>query len=183
MSLTIATDGSGGNPQVAGYSAVVNVPGTSNVYIYKGYILDRNILDADLRGMTMNVTYGDVKCKATNNRGELCGLLCALLVARSRDVDNITVVMDSKYCIGIFTEWLDNWIKNGILHKKENVDLITVIMRYTRDINVNFVHQRSHLTKAAKDRMTREQLVNVQLNELADKAAEEGKASGLDANL
>lgn len=178
MSLTIATDGSGGNPQVAGYSAVI-FPAAD---IYKGYILDRNILDANLVGTTMNITYGNIKSKATNNRGELCGLLCALLVARSRGVNNITVVMDSKYCIGIFTEWLNNWIKNGILDKKENADLVKVIMRYMTDINVNFVHQRSHLTKAAKARLTREELINVQLNELADKAAEEGKASGLDAN-
>lgn len=181
MSLTIATDGSGGNPQVAGYSAVCLSNGKAD--IYKGYILDRNVLDVSLNGMTMNFTYGDIKCKATNNRGELCGLLCAFLVARSRGVNHITVIMDSKYCIGIFTEWLSNWIKNGILNKKENVDLINVIMQHMSGIDVDFVHQRSHLTKAVKDRMTREQLVNVQLNELADKAAEEGKASGLDANL
>lgn len=181
MSLIIATDGSGGNPQVAGYSAVSFSVG--RIDIYKGYILDRNVLDVSLNGMTMNFTYGNIKCKATNNRGELCGLLCAILIAKLRDINDITVIMDSKYCIGIFTEWLGNWIKNGILDKKENVDLIKVIMHHMNGININFVHQRSHLTKAVKDRMTREQLVNVQLNELADKAAEEGKASGLDANL
>jgi ribonuclease HI len=171
MNLLMASDGSGGDPRIAGYAAVV-YNGSGNVTTYRGSVRDRKVTDATFDGNSMTLVYNDQYSKATNNRGELCGLLCAVMIAEYRNATRITVVVDSMYCINTFEKWLEKWIAEGTLNTKLNTDIIMLIRRKMVGIKVDFVHQRSHLTKIQKARLQEHEKLNVMLNEIADREAE-----------
>lgn len=180
--LLIASDGSGGH-SVAGYATVV-YNGSGNVTIYKGKVHPYEITGAILTGSGMEIIYNREKAQnATNNRGELCGLLCSVLVAKSRGANNFTLITDSKYCIGIFTEWLDNWIAKNILSKKLNTDIIMLIRSNMAGINMNFVHQKAHLTNAQLNRLSPNDRFFATLNMIADTKAEEGRTNPNDREI
>jgi len=183
MDATIVTDGSGPGSGVydrAGYGTVVYAPLTStrlNPDRFYGPVLSRVITGASIVNGMMEITYGNATQAATNNRGELCGLLCGILVAKQRGYRNITVVMDSKYCIGIFEAggWLVNWKNKGIVQSKLNPDLVTLIDHHMTGLNVTFVHQKAHLTNAQVSRLTGINREYAEMNRIADELAESGK--------
>lgn len=174
----IASDGSGGNPRIAGYAAVVYL-GSNEYTVYKGAITDREIIGASLdpANRTMMLTYSNNQCNATNNRGELCGLLCSILIAKYMGKSGFTSIMDSQYCIKIFTEYLADWISRGIVGSKKNPDLVTLIAKEMEGLDVTFIHQKAHITKKAKDSLPEYKKLYVTLNEIAD--VESGKARSI----
>ena len=186
MSLTIACDGSGDIAvSRAGYAAVL-YNGSGNVCIHYGRVAPYVVTDVTFSEPSntngevdpsegMKLVYGDKPHKATNNRGELCGLLCAIMIAKSRNATNMTIITDSKYCIGIFTGWYDNWMRTGILHEKQNIDIITLIAANMRGININFIHQRSHTSMRSRVNLPTSEQLHVKLNDIADDYAKKGK--------
>lgn len=54
----------------------------------------------------------------------------------------IHIVSDSQYCIKILTEWMDGWLKKGIV--KENWDLIMALNEARKDRVFTIEHVKSH---------------------------------------
>jgi ribonuclease HI len=76
----------------------------------------------------------------TNNRMELQAVLEAL-----KALDGpLLIQTDSKYVRDTFTEWLAIWKAKGILHKKENTDLILEIDRLRQGRGVKWEWVRGH---------------------------------------
>lgn len=89
----------------------------------------------------------------SNNRGELSALLFGLLEIERNHLDGeeIKVVSDSLYSINCITNWVHNWLKNGKLDGKKNLDLIIpakeVIERINKKSKITFIHVKSHLAE------------------------------------
>jgi len=177
--MIFAADGSGGS-DTAGYGVAIYDPNSDITNTYFGVVLGYEIISAELNPMEnrLNIQYNRSKiAKATNNRGELCAIWCALLLARQYNVKNITIVTDSKYCIGTFTEWYSNWLSLGITHKKKNIDLIKLIYNDYQVVNPHFVHQKAHMPKSAIERLTGTDKLHARLNRLADDLANLGRTN------
>lgn len=75
--------------------------------------------------------------ETTNNREELKALIF-VLEHFPRDIIE-TIYMDSKYCVQIYNEWIENWYKNNWKRSNnqpiENLDLIKTLYK---NINKNF---------------------------------------------
>jgi ribonuclease HI len=176
--MIFATDGSGGNSQVAGYGVVVYNPVTKSVEkTCKGSVCNMIIRDASIQE-NMKLDYEYTLTDSTNNRGELCGILCAILLAKSMGLNEITIIADSTYCINTFREggWLEDWKRKGIVNKKANPDLVTLIDAKRSGLHIRYIHQRSHLKKhQIANLRTDEEKLYYKLNAIADKLAEMGK--------
>lgn len=180
MLAIIATDGSGPSSYnsglVAGYAAVVishdNIKTT-----YSGSVECKDILDASISNGKMNIIYGDKKVQATNNRGELCGLLCGILHAKLMGYTDVLMLLDSKYCINTMEPggYMETWIRNNTILNKENPDLTMLVYGHMQGINITFQHQYSHLTNAQKSKLNASELFKVKLNEEADQLARKAK--------
>lgn len=187
MSLTVACDGSGDLAvSRAGYGTVVyNGSGDTNIFynsVAPYTVVGVKFIEPANTSGEVDVTEGmkliydrNEPHKATNNRGELCGLLCAVMIAKSRGVTNMTVITDSKYCIGTFTGWYHDWVRAGITHKKANIDIISIIARNMEGINVNFIHQKAHTTLKSRAGKSTSELLHISLNDIADTYANKGK--------
>lgn len=75
--------------------------------------------------------------ETTNNREELKALIFVLEHFPHDIIE--TIYMDSKYCVQIYNEWIENWYKNNWKrsnnHPIENLDLIKTLHK---NINKNF---------------------------------------------
>lgn len=75
----------------------------------------------------------------TNNRGELLAIINALKhiennVKAVGNTTRIRIVSDSRYCIGIFSEWLDNWVKKGTVEDMKNPDLLNELLSIKKSL-------------------------------------------------
>jgi ribonuclease HI len=94
------------------------------------------------------------KITATNNRGELTALLKGLQWVEknmTNDTNNVTVLVDSTYCMNTVDKWMDNWFLNPKKYKLEtrpNLDLLTEIKKLLTALRtkrlVKFMHINSH---------------------------------------
>lgn len=177
--MIFAADGSGGHSMYAGYGVVAynEVDNTSTYYC--GRVESYKILDARLTSeYRLDISYDKNEVVgATNNRGELCAIYCALLVAKSLNVKDIIIITDSKYCIGIFTGWYENWVRDNILHKKKNIDIIEKIYVEYQVVNVTFIHQKAHMPERDIRSLTGTDLLYARLNQKADDLANRGKTT------
>lgn len=88
----------------------------------------------------------------SNNRGELMAMLRGMQLAANVDTRRpLVIVCDSKYVIGVITDWAKKWFADPVkhkLHEKKNIDLIQPCMtaydtlRAKREVIV--VHINSH---------------------------------------
>ena len=102
--------------------------------------------------------------KPTNNRGELTAILIAAKIIRQNNLFGASIVTDSKYCIGIYTSWLNNWKSQPeLFNGKANLDLILLTDQLLGGMEVVFVHQPAH----KKVPVTRDE----RMNAIADKYA------------
>jgi len=72
------------------------------------------------------------KDMTTNNEMELTAVYQVFKYVLSKinlgNYDTINIYSDSSYVVGIFTQWVWNWIKNNQLNSKKNSDLISDIL-------------------------------------------------------
>ncbi len=181
--LVIASDGSGESNQnsiAAGFGVVVYDTETQLKDPYNGFILRNEISLARIVNGELTFTYTTEPAPASNNRGELAGLLFAILLAKESGATEMVSVMDTKYCIGIFQKggWLENWRANGITNKK-NMDIINLIEQYMVGIKVEFFHQRAHLPKKTIQRLNGLDRIYAELNVEADTQAKTGKLNAV----
>lgn len=185
--LVIASDGSGESNKksiAAGFGVVVYDTETQLQDTYSGFILRNEISSAKIVNGKLTFTYTDVSAPASNNRGELCGLLFAVLLAKESGITEFLSVMDTKYGIGIFREggWLENWRANGITDKK-NMDIINLIEQYKVGVKITYFHQRAHLTNREIQRLEGMDRIYAELNALADTQAKVGKIDAEKLNV
>jgi ribonuclease HI len=86
----------------------------------------------------------------SNNRGELTAVIMGMKAAITRGVvgDHV-IVTDSNYCIGSLSKWYNTWVKEGIVHKKKNIDLIEEAMKMIEKFT--FKHVNSHRPKPVEE--------------------------------
>jgi ribonuclease HI len=86
----------------------------------------------------------DIK-NPTNNKAELTAILVALQECEKNNLnEKIIIYTDSQYSIDAITKWYDQWIINGNLNSKKNIDILKKIKEYLKIIDVKFIHIRSH---------------------------------------
>lgn len=96
----------------------------------------------------IDVETGTPQASQSNNRAELCAILAALEDVSEESGRDIFIISDSKYAIGVITQWYSNWIRRNNLSKKKNLDIIERIMAafdYASKKNkIEFKHIRAH---------------------------------------
>lgn len=174
--MIFAVDGSGGSSSSAGYGVVAYDPDTKQKIRYNGCVKGFIITDAIITDeCQINLIYGNKIVPPTNNRGELCAVLAALLIIKNYYPNGRhTIVADSQYCIKTITIWYHNWVRENILHTKKNIDIISKIMNI-QSPNVTYVHQKAHMSKSSISKLTGIELLYAQLNAEADILADQGK--------
>ena len=81
----------------------------------------------------------------TNNKAELLAIDKSLeLCIKNKIGGKIIIYTDSQYSIDAITKWYDQWIINGNLNSKKNIDILKKIKEYLKIIDVKFIHIRSH---------------------------------------
>lgn len=81
---------------------------------------------------TLEVLYEKTQPKkATGNRGELLAILVALQIIENEipPGEDVVIVSDSEYSINTITKWYYNWVTQGTIGKKLNLDIIDLIMQ------------------------------------------------------
>ena len=106
----------------------------------------------DKFGRTELLSSGKEAC--TNNRAELLAIYYGLkkIIFDGGETNQVMVVSDSKYSIGVFSKWLDNWIASGDVGKKKNQDIIKKIIKLRKIIKdceyeAVYYHVRGHRTR------------------------------------
>jgi ribonuclease HI len=181
MPLIIASDGSG-NPKgvVAGFGAVMYDTESKMQFPYRGFIQDLEVLSVSLSGSKMTFCYGAEYVKSTNNRGELCGFLFGILLAKSRGVKKYIALVDSTYCMNTFETggWLEKWMRDDIVKEKKNPDLVMIIHNEMRGMDITFIHQKAHKSRREINKLTGNPRLFAELNHVADQEAGSGKVEG-----
>jgi ribonuclease HI len=130
-----------------GFACVVMSPYRARSFIsgqvqkYK-YILRDNKLDVDV----------DNLIKPSNNRGEMLGIISALMNAVHDNITNtIIIVTDSKWCINTLEKWYPARLKTKKTHEMKNLDLIEIAWEFLQKIeNVSIEFCRSHQKEPPK---------------------------------
>lgn len=115
--------------------------------------------------------------KPTNNRGEFFGIIFALYLIKKYELDQVTIISDSNYCIKCITEWYPSWVENNDLHSKKNIDLLEIIDRNIKQINnkgkkIIFQHQRSHQSSRG---ISGQKKLDIDMNNMVDSYAKQGQ--------
>jgi ribonuclease HI len=169
MTELIFTDGAcignGKSTAKASYAVVTNNISINGLVEPYEYIMNNNKLD-------VNRTK---KINPSNNRGELLGIIHALLlILHAPSPKNYIIYSDSMICINTINSWYDNRKRKGTLKEFKNLDLLDIMMTLKetakeRHINVLYMHTRSHQKKPTDP----EKLIIWLGNDKADKLAEE----------
>ena len=94
------------------------------------------------------------KVRPSNNRGEMLGIINALLALVScYAVGPIEIISDSELCIKTITVYYPNRLSKGTISELKNLDLIQIAMALIDKLNsrttVSFIHTRSHTILSA----------------------------------
>ena len=121
----------------------------------------------------------------SNNRGELLGIVYALLAALRCGVTGpVEIVSDSEISVNTFLDWLPKRIKNGTEREMKNFDLIEIAWRLLCELRtvaetVEFTHVRSHRAAPPATAPARERALH-KGNALADSHASAAPVAGVE---
>jgi uracil-DNA glycosylase len=114
----------------------------------------------------------------SNNRGELEGIRCAVKTVITFNLCSIPImiVTDSKYCVGVLSEWYPGRIRNHTEDKLANLDMIASILNLIMDYKLKIMFK---LVRASHDipidnRSDYTQFIYMG-NDIADKLAVDAK--------
>lgn len=124
----------------------------------------------------------DIKINPSNIRGELYGIYYAIKFIYdnietiiNKKIVKIKIITDSEYSIKVYSIWLENWFKKNAFQKKKNLDIILntydLILKIKDQIEIEFIHINSHLTKDQKSKLNETDALYSFWNEIADKLA------------
>ena len=143
----------------ASYAAII---GTSKnfeeslVIKESGLVLD-NLYELDLTTHT-GKAIENTMIAASNNRGELLGIITALskmYSVRSAAHNTCRIVSDSRISICTLLEWLPNRRAKNTTDKLKNMDLLTIaetlLSRLREVCTVEIIHVNSHQPEPAED--------------------------------
>jgi uracil-DNA glycosylase len=120
-------------------------------------------------------------CPATNNRGELTGIIKALEHIDKLDANDrrdVLLLSDSEYSINTLTKFAPNWFKDPVKHeieKKKNIDLVKqgvdLIAKIRLRRKLTFEHVNSHEEEPTKGTMDwHKWYINDQCDQMCNKA-------------
>ena len=98
-----------------------------------------------------------LKGKVTNNIAELSAVYYGItkLITNVNVKKQIVIVSDSQYLINSISKWAKGWEKNNWKKSDgkpvQNLELVQNIYYLVNNLNIKFLHQRSHKT-APKDK-------------------------------
>lgn len=98
----------------------------------------------------LSLLYGYKLFDTTNNRAELTAIIQALKFLNIIEyTKKVILISDSTYCINICDKWLANWIKNGKLKSKCNIDLLNLLIIEINQLkcSIIFKHIKAHQPK------------------------------------
>jgi len=143
----------------ASYAAIIGTGDEIMRNAYRsscGLVVDQPYAAVDLTVPEMGFTVADGFVAASNNRGELLGIIAALLMviehagatapAPSKTIYEI--VSDSRISLMTLLEWLPKRRATNTTHKLKNMDLISIaealLVRARARARIELVHVHSH---------------------------------------
>jgi ribonuclease HI len=103
------------------------------------YFSDQNKLKLD------NISERLVYQNQTNNAAELMAILKALEKCKENNIKKkIVIYTDSDYSMKCITVWYCEWVKNNKCDKRKNIDLLHKINVIYQELDIDFIHIRSH---------------------------------------
>lgn len=148
----------------ASYSAVIKDKVVNGLVMPNAYTLsDSNELQIT-----------NIKVVPSNNRGELLGIIHALLEVYNSNIDDAKIYSDSLISVKTINEWYPNRKRKGTEKELKNLDLIEIIMSLVhklrqKNIKISFNHINGHVKVTSGLDATQLELING--NTLADKYA------------
>ena len=87
--------------------------------------------------------------KASNNVAELTAIKEALEIIRKHNIlSQVNLYTDSMYSKNTIEKWYPSWVKQNIVHKKKNSELITELYKVYSAVNehnnINLVYIKAH---------------------------------------
>lgn len=116
----------------------------------------------DHRELILTEDCGEVcnkKTPATNNRGELSGILFGYkklreMLLSGTSCTKVILVSDSQFALDCLSKWLTNWVKKGILKDKKNPDMMKELYDLEKDLKkltkIEYLHVNSHESAPAQ---------------------------------
>lgn len=116
---------------------------------------------------------------ATNNRGELLGMLYLFHYIETLPKGDYTVVCDSEYTIKTLQLWYPARIFKGTEGEIKNHDIIRLAYHKQLQLindgwNIIYRHQKAHIAKRDIERLTGIEKITAEYNTAADLLAKEG---------
>jgi ribonuclease HI len=181
MANKFFTDGSSDQVNNGGFSCIHYTEKSKTIYY--GNTPKYELADIMiLKDRIVYVSIDEVYVKPTNNRGELLGILIAAKIIAENNLKNSVIISDSKYCIGVYTKWLQNWKSNkNLMTNKLNLDIILYTDELLQGSNTTFIHQPAH--KNSSNELNTLAKFNIDMNCLADKYAVLGKSLDTDESI
>ena len=111
--------------------------------------------DNDERNISISLEESDSN-KVTNQVAELLACVKGIetLVTGQKINKKIIIYTDSMYIVNMMKSWADKWVKNDWKKSdgKEvlNIDLVKKLYYYSKNLNVEFRHVRSHTKEPSK---------------------------------
>jgi ribonuclease HI len=127
-----------------------------------------------------NIFYDETQFQqATNNRGELLGMLYCHHYIETLGVGQYTIICDSQYVINTITLWFPARLAKGTEHEVLNYDIISLLYQKSLQMSNNgyvliYKWQKAHMTQKAMNALTAEKKYIAKLNETADELAQQG---------
>jgi len=175
------TDGacsSNGKPGARASFAAVITGGQFGAAVVRGMVCSTEYTFVDDEDLSRGIKTTARRAHPSNNRGELLGIIYALLgLIRGCALGITEIITDSKICVDTLLSWLPTRIKKGTDHELKNHDLIMIAWRLLSKLrcqasHVILTHTRSHQRKPPASAPVRVRFVH-RGNEIADEHAGE----------
>lgn len=121
------------------------------VYLSTGTVYCGSIIKHTYQLINNTLSPTVINKQMTNGRAEMMAMVYALKYINDELLGqeyNITIIGDSTYTLNTCKEWIYNWIRKGILDKKANSDLTTIVAHYleqTKKEKIKYIHQKAHV--------------------------------------
>lgn len=174
MSYIIATDGSyRKTTNKASWAFAIFDQNNNQIYEMAKLVEPFEIIN-----ISENIEYTNKSAKPTNNRGELLAILASINYIKLANLEHkkYIILSDSKYSIGVYTEWYKNWNKNGTKTGKLNLDIIELTVSLFKELSkIGYKFQfrwiNAHIPKYKFNELSQEQQNLHLLNEKVDNLA------------
>jgi uracil DNA glycosylase/ribonuclease HI len=144
--------------------------------VIRGEVCPAEYAFIDEQRPALGIRATKVRAPPSNNRGELLGVIYALLaLLRGCAVGRVELISDSEICVKTLLEWLPARLKKGTERELKNYDLVAIAWRLLgllreQAASVAITHMRSHQKPPPESAPRRERFIH-RGNALADEHA------------